>query len=93
LKIDRSFIRDVDRDRKRADLVKAIVGVSRALELKLVAEGVESEAQAAFLREAGCEEAQGFLFGGPMPQTEFDEYWRAIQHDASTNAGRRAISA
>jgi len=90
LKIDRSFIRDIERDRKRAELVKAIIGISRALELKLVAEGVETEAQAALLQEAGCEEAQGFLFGSPMPVSEFDEHWREVE---SPNGEGRAISA
>jgi diguanylate cyclase (GGDEF)-like protein/PAS domain S-box-containing protein len=92
LKIDRSFIRDIDRDRKRAELVKAIVSISRALELKLVAEGIETEAQAAFLLLAGCEEAQGFLFGGPMPTAEFEEHWRSAQYSAPTN-NRSALSA
>ena len=71
LKIDRSFIRDVDHDPKRAELVKAIIGIATALELKLIAEGVENEAQADFLLRAGCEEAQGFLFGRPTPEAEF----------------------
>ena len=71
LKIDRSFISDIERDRKRAELVKAIIGLSTALELKMVAEGVENEAQLDFLLEAGCEEAQGFLFGRPMPEADF----------------------
>jgi diguanylate cyclase (GGDEF)-like protein/PAS domain S-box-containing protein len=77
LKIDRSFVSDIERDRKRAELVKAIVGISKALELKLVAEGVETEAQAEFLLHAGCHEAQGFLFGRPMPEAEFNAYFRA----------------
>jgi diguanylate cyclase (GGDEF)-like protein/PAS domain S-box-containing protein len=71
LKIDRSFISDIERDRKRAELVKAIIGLSTALELKMVAEGVENEAQLDFLLDAGCEEAQGFLFGRPMPEADF----------------------
>jgi diguanylate cyclase (GGDEF)-like protein len=92
LKIDRSFIRDIDRDRKRAELVKAIVSISRALELKLVAEGIETEAQAAFLLLAGCEEAQGFLFGGPMPKSEFEEHWQSAHYSAPGN-NRSALSA
>jgi diguanylate cyclase (GGDEF)-like protein/PAS domain S-box-containing protein len=77
LKIDRSFISDVDHDRKRAELVKAIIGISTALELKLVAEGVENDAQADFLLHAGCKEAQGYLFGKPMPALEFGDYLRS----------------
>jgi EAL domain-containing protein (putative c-di-GMP-specific phosphodiesterase class I) len=76
LKIDRSFISDIERDRKRAELVKAIIGLSNALELKMVAEGVENEAQRDFLLDAGCEEAQGFLFGRPMPAADFRDRLR-----------------
>jgi diguanylate cyclase (GGDEF)-like protein/PAS domain S-box-containing protein len=89
LKIDRSFVSDIERDRKRAELVKAIVGISKALELKLVAEGVETEAQAEFLLRAGCQEAQGYLFGKPMPEAEFDACFRA----SLATPARPAISA
>jgi diguanylate cyclase (GGDEF)-like protein/PAS domain S-box-containing protein len=85
LKVDRSVVQNVDRDRKRGELLKAVVGISRAFELKLVAEGVENEAQADFLLRAGCTEAQGFLFGGPTPEAKFVELLRAEDSRAGYN--------
>ena len=66
LKIDRSFIQDIPGDTENAAIVRAIVQLGHSLNLTIVAEGVETHAQASFLRECGCEVAQGFLFGRPM---------------------------
>jgi diguanylate cyclase (GGDEF)-like protein/PAS domain S-box-containing protein len=71
LKIDYSFIRGIITDRYSAELVKAIVTIAHCLEYQVVAEGVETEAQAAFLKTHGCEIAQGYLYGRPLPQQEF----------------------
>jgi diguanylate cyclase (GGDEF)-like protein len=67
VKIDRSFIEDVTDGTRQAALVHAIVELCRTLELDTVAEGVETNEQAVRLTELGCELAQGFLFGRPMP--------------------------
>jgi EAL domain-containing protein (putative c-di-GMP-specific phosphodiesterase class I) len=67
LKIDRSFMRDVPDDPRAARLVSAIIGIADALEMKTVAEGVEHEAQAEFLRRAGATVMQGFLYAPPLP--------------------------
>lgn len=67
LKIDRSFVSRMETDASSGAVVSTIVGLSRALGVKTIAEGVETEAQATLLREAGCEEVQGFLFGRPEP--------------------------
>ena len=66
IKIDRSFIRDLETDAEDAAIVAALLGLARALSLDVTAEGVETEAQAAFLRDHHCEMAQGFLLGKPM---------------------------
>lgn len=70
LKIDRSFICGVTTDRRRAELVKAIVSIAQCLELQVIAEGVETVEQATFLAAHGCQVAQGFLFGRPRPQSD-----------------------
>ncbi|NOT08303.1 MAG: EAL domain-containing protein [Gemmatimonadales bacterium] len=71
LKIDRSFISDVTGDPDAAAITTAIIALAQAMELDVVAEGVEREDQAAFLREKGCAKIQGFLVGYPAPPNEF----------------------
>jgi EAL domain-containing protein (putative c-di-GMP-specific phosphodiesterase class I) len=71
LKIDRSFIGDIERNSSDAHLVESIIALGRALQLTVVAEGVETSGQASVLRNLGCELAQGNLFARPMPAHEF----------------------
>jgi diguanylate cyclase (GGDEF)-like protein len=66
LKIDRGFIRDLARDTEDAAIVSAIVALGQTLNLKIVAEGVETAAQQEFLTRLGCDSLQGFLLGRPM---------------------------
>ena len=74
LKIDRSFIREIDATGGHTEIVRAIVGLGRNLGLGLIAEGVETEAQLAVIRTLGCQLAQGFLFSKPLPAAEIEEY-------------------
>lgn len=67
LKIDRSFVSRLDTDANSGAVVSTIVGLSRALGVHAIAEGVETESQATLLRAAGCDVFQGFLFGRPAP--------------------------
>jgi EAL domain-containing protein (putative c-di-GMP-specific phosphodiesterase class I) len=73
LKIDRSFVADLPDKSDAAAIVKAILALAEALGMEVVAEGVETRKQAAFLRKAGCQKLQGFLFGRPAPPAEFVE--------------------
>lgn len=68
LKIDRAFVRQLETDDEDRAIVTAILSMARALGLHVIAEGVETEGQLAFLRECGCEAAQGFYFGRPQPK-------------------------
>ncbi len=70
LKIDRSFVHDIGHDRTSAALAKAIVALGTSLQLKVVAEGVETREQLMLLRGFGCHEIQGFLFSRPLPAAE-----------------------
>ncbi|MDD3517925.1 MAG: GGDEF domain-containing protein [Chromatiales bacterium] len=70
LKIDRSFIRDVDTDQAARSFVETIVNLARQLRLKVICEGIETEAQARVLSEMGCEYGQGFLYSRPVAENE-----------------------
>jgi diguanylate cyclase (GGDEF)-like protein/PAS domain S-box-containing protein len=76
VKIDRSFVRDVLDDCGDAAIVRSIITMSRSLALEVTAEGVESEAQEAFLEAEQCGEAQGYLYGKPMGAQEFEDLLR-----------------
>jgi EAL domain-containing protein (putative c-di-GMP-specific phosphodiesterase class I) len=71
LKIDQSFVRDVTIDNDDASIVVAIVNLARTLGLKVVAEGVETEGQLAYLNLLHCDEWQGYLYSKPVPAEEF----------------------
>ena len=75
LKIDISFVRDMlDNHHDRA-IVQTIIAMANTLEMKTLAEGVESAEQAALLAEMGCNQAQGYWFGRPLPADEFARTW------------------
>jgi diguanylate cyclase (GGDEF)-like protein len=69
VKIDRSFVTEMEMDPKAAAIVDTIVALGRTLHLTVTAEGVETAAQATALGEAGCDQAQGYLFGRPLSAT------------------------
>jgi len=74
LKIDRSFVRDLDSDPQAASIVSAFLELANGLEMETLAEGIETEAELAFLRERGCRLGQGFLFARPVPPEEIIAY-------------------
>ena len=67
LKIDRSFVHEIDANADGAAIAKAIIDLGHSLKLNVIAEGVETEEQLAFLKKHQCDEMQGFLFGLPAP--------------------------
>ena len=75
LKIDGSFVRDVEDDPDDAAIVTTIIGLARNLGMQVIAEGVESAGQAAFLQAQGCDEIQGYLVGRPMPTDAIAAWW------------------
>ena len=75
LKIDRSFVQGVPQDSDAAAITTAIIAMAHSLGLSVVAEGVETEEQLAFLKERGCDEYQGYLFSKPVAPSE----WPALK--------------
>jgi len=67
IKIDRSFVDKLDKQRKSASIIRAVLALGRSLEIPVLAEGIETKAHLDFLRKEGCDEAQGYFLGRPMP--------------------------
>ena len=74
LKIDRSFVQNIPDSSDDASIAKAIIMMAHSLNLEVVAEGVETEAQLEFLREHGCEQIQGYFFSRPLPEEELSTW-------------------
>ena len=90
LKIDRSFIHDISTDADGATLTRAIIHLAQNLRLKVVAEGVETEDQLAFLRANGCDEMQGYLFAKPTDAEECGRMLREGRKLAIPRNGRKS---
>lgn len=72
LKIDKSFVKNAMRDKKEAQIVKAIIDMGHSLDKTIIAEGIETQEQMQLLTELGCDEGQGYLFARPMPVEELE---------------------
>lgn len=75
LKIDRSFIHDVHLDQNDSSIANSIIGLAHNMGLRVVAEGVENEEQASWLRKRGCDQAQGFLYAQPIPASKLERFF------------------
>ena len=86
IKIDRSFVRDISSDPNDAAIVSAIIAMCKQLGVRAVAEGVESEAQLAFLSRLACDEYQGYYFSKPLPAAEVSRLFPLRRAQTATNA-------
>jgi diguanylate cyclase (GGDEF)-like protein/PAS domain S-box-containing protein len=89
IKVDRCFVGKISEGTNDAAIVRSLIAMAHSLGLKVIAEGVETEAQAAFLLKEGCEEAQGFLYSKPLSEADFERFVRA----GKVPVARRAAAA
>ncbi len=80
LKIDQSFVRDLGKDPDDETIVRTIITMAHNLNLKVVAEGVETEDQYNFVKQHGCDAVQGFLFGKPVPAEEMEKLIKGVKY-------------
>ena len=76
LKIDRSFVQGIPQDSNDAAIARAVIALGSSMQLRVIAEGVETEQQQDFLRAEGCDEGQGYLYGRPVSGEDFLMAWR-----------------
>lgn len=93
IKIDRGFVRDLEHDSDDAAIVSAIIAVGQALNLRIVAEGVETVVQQDFLTSLGCNSLQGFLLGHPLPAQRFLDDIRIVEARLEAQAVARPAAA
>lgn len=79
IKIDRSFVKNIEHNPKVAKIITSIIDLGRALDIKITAEGVEHEYQAEFLRDRDCEFVQGYFYGKPAPNRQLQSFVQAIE--------------
>jgi EAL domain-containing protein (putative c-di-GMP-specific phosphodiesterase class I) len=85
LKIDRSFVKDLEFNKDNAVICNTIIAMAHNLGLKVIAEGVETQAQFDYLRDHGCDQIQGFFFSKPLPAEQLEEKLLS-QHEAAAEA-------
>ena len=78
LKIDGSFVRDIPGDSSDSEIAATIIAMANSLKMRVVAEGVETEEQAKFLADNGCQYYQGYLFSRPLPPHEFERLMQSL---------------
>jgi len=86
LKLDQSFVREVNHDATDAAIVSAVISMAHSLDLKVIAEGVETEEQLAFLTKQRCDRIQGYLFSAPLAPDQLEAY--LLQRKSSIAAAR-----
>lgn len=94
IKIDQSFVRDIIENPVNAAIATSAIVMAHSLNLSVLAEGVETEAQASFLRGRRCDAIQGFLFSPPLPATEFEQLLagrKSLNISSQQNAGKQTL--
>ena len=87
LKIDKSFMVGIPANSSDCQLVHTIIAMARAMQLTVLAEGVETPEQQSWLLAEGCDQCQGYLLGRPMAAESFARHWQALSLSAATQSG------
>ena len=75
LKLDRSFITDIEHDNIAYEIVSAVIRIAKSKKIETIAEGIENNVQESILRMAGCDYGQGYLYGQPMPPEKILDFF------------------
>lgn len=88
IKIDQSFVRDIDQSSKSAEITQAIIAMAHSLNMQVIAEGVETDHQRGFLMSQTCEELQGFFFSKPLPSAKIEQLIQKSQFITPNNSSQ-----
>jgi EAL domain-containing protein (putative c-di-GMP-specific phosphodiesterase class I) len=93
LKLDQAFVRELEYNNQSRAIARATISMAHALDLTVTAEGVETEAQARFLKEQGCDELQGYLYSRPQDEAALIPYLRSMEmvHDSQSRSGGNVV--
>lgn len=80
LKLDRSFVMYLEEDEISREIVSAVIRIAKSKQIETIAEGIETVGQAEILKKSGCDQAQGYFFGKPMPADKFEDFLRSRQN-------------
>ncbi len=80
LKIDQSFVRDINADSDSASIARSIIALGRSMRLNVIAEGIETQEHLDFMKRHGCDEGQGFFFSRPLPPNALYAWWQEYRH-------------
>lgn len=81
LKLDRSFVMYLEDDEISREIVSAVIRIAKSKKIETIAEGIETIGQAEILKQSGCDQAQGYFFGKPMPADKFEEFMAMKSHE------------